>query len=1105
MNIFANLKLRDRMLFIVLLSIVIPLLIIAVIIYKQLTTIEKNTEDDTRLLLKKQLHSFVSVETKHHAQRMNKYLEDISRKVQYLSLIGSNIIENPKFYANKSKWDVRTKIYRDPEGRYTSYKNDTVNVFLPRQAVLNEKVIELINGTAYLDDFFFIEYHNQEDIVAIWLALQEQRYARIYPNRMQSEKLPADYQLEEPDLATLAQLPKYPNVKVLWVPPYQDRTGEGQVVSCVSMIVSPDNRYRGTIAIDLSMKKILQNFVPYYKDKDIFSFLIDADTNIIAIEKKNKNYFAIPQTAAGIYSLATSSDNEIKSFARHLRNSDSGIENIMTDNSERIFSFYKVPETNWKLVVSASIDELRKEAAPIIGKIHNKFRIIKIIWIALFVFLLFLCMGGMVKLSSDIVQPISQVADAATQLEKGEIPHTLLVERKDEIARLVHSFNNLLKSLVQREQHVKGIQNYLESIIRNSPDTIIVADLQLNIVNFNKAAELLLGYKIDEAVDKNLASLFDDDRIIKELVEKAKKDTIIHGQEVVFISKNKTKIDVLISLSIVRNEVFNMDELILIAKDVREMKQREIEVMKRVKQLEMLHKTIFAALTAMDLDYLLQNMAKTIQETFLYNSVGIYAVDNNRKELYLKGKAGPYKHLLPDDAKQEFSEGILGLVARTGESYLCQDTLHDPYYIQKDIPNTKSELCVPIRSENDIVGVINVEEAQTNAFDAHDVLTIEAIAASLYTCIKNIDLYRHLKNRIDELTAFYEFSRTLMSTLDMDVLISRILNILRTTFNYSTASILKMDEKDNMLRLLANFGYATQSEQFDRHIGEGIIGLAAQEKKTIVIPDVNKEPRYIRLLPHVQSEIAIPLIYGEKLVGILDVESEHIDFFKQNEINMLTSLATQIAMAIDNASLFVQLQEAHKKLKESFIGILKALTAAIEAKDSYTDGHVQRTSYYAEKVARELKLNEELVESIKYASILHDIGKIGVPETILTKPGPLTDEERKLIQKHPEIGVTIIKDIEFLKEALPSILCHQERYNGETHEEFPGYPAGLKENDIPIGAHIIAVVDAYDAMTSDRPYRKAMSHEEAIAVLLREKGKQFHPKVVDAFLHILQK
>jgi uncharacterized domain HDIG len=185
-------------------------------------------------------------------------------------------------------------------------------------------------------------------------------------------------------------------------------------------------------------------------------------------------------------------------------------------------------------------------------------------------------------------------------------------------------------------------------------------------------------------------------------------------------------------------------------------------------------------------------------------------------------------------------------------------------------------------------------------------------------------------------------------------------------------------------------------------------------------------------------------------------------------------------------------------MKKSYVDTVNALSLAIEAKDQYTEGHSSRVVYYAEKIGREMRFSENHIDNLKIASILHDIGKIGIPEAILNKPGRLTDEEYAVIKSHPSIGANIIKDIDALKGISDVIKHHHERYDGK------GYPDGMGGDRIQLDAYIISLADAYDAMCSDRPYRKAMTREQAVDIIKQERGKQFNPKVVDVFLKILE-
>jgi hypothetical protein len=203
------------------------------------------------------------------------------------------------------------------------------------------------------------------------------------------------------------------------------------------------------------------------------------------------------------------------------------------------------------------------------------------------------------------------------------------------------------------------------------------------------------------------------------------------------------------------------------------------------------------------------------------------------------------------------------------------------------------------------------------------------------------------------------------------------------------------------------------------------------------------------------------------------------------------------------AELVDGLVAVNARLRRDLQRVVRALTGALEAKDAYTEGHLQRVTGYAVEVGRRMGLDERELELLQIAATLHDVGKIGIPETILNKSGPLDAEEWEAMRRHPEIGARLLASLDGLQAAAPLVLHHQERWDGGTAGDFPGYPAGLAGQEIPLGARIIAVVDCYDAVTTDRSYRRAVDDQRARQILRAERGRQFDPEVVDKFLAIL--
>lgn len=253
------------------------------------------------------------------------------------------------------------------------------------------------------------------------------------------------------------------------------------------------------------------------------------------------------------------------------------------------------------------------------------------------------------------------------------------------------------------------------------------------------------------------------------------------------------------------------------------------------------------------------------------------------------------------------------------------------------------------------------------------------------------------------------------------------------------------------------------------------------------------------------SLVCIPSYFGSDLLGLLLLGGKkNGKEFGRDEIDFFTALASDVAMAIRNAQLFKELETELQKKHRLFIQTTIALAAAIDAKDHYTHGHTSRVTGLSLEIARKLNeknkqaLNQKFMENLHIASLLHDIGKIGVPESILNKEGPLNEEERRRIEEHPLVGVTILHPIKELEEPILGVKCHHERYDGS------GYPEGLKGEGIPLIASIISVADALDAMITDRPYRKGLSKKEAIEEIKRVSGKQFDARIAEVLVELYE-
>ena len=352
---------------------------------------------------------------------------------------------------------------------------------------------------------------------------------------------------------------------------------------------------------------------------------------------------------------------------------------------------------------------------------------------------------------------------------------------------------------------------------------------------------------------------------------------------------------------------------------------------------------------------------------------------------------------------------------------------------------------------------------------------------------------QELKKSKDQLSILYQISRSISSTLELDNILKVILDFSVKISGANRGSVMLLDEKKNVFFIKAAYNL---SEKIIREItfakDENTIGWVVKNKKPLYIKDLEQDKRFSKkegIDYKLKQLLMVPIIIEGEVKGVINLDNN--TSFTTDTINLLKSFSEQVAVAINNARLY-------QKIQDSYFEIVKALAQAIEAKDPYTHGHSARVMEYAVSIAQKLGLPEEEIELLRYAAILHDIGKIGVRGIILNNPDGLTNEEYDEIKKHAAIGENIVQPIELLQPIRPLIRHHHEWYNGK------GYPYGLSGENIPLGARILAIADAYDAMKSDRPYRRALTEETAIQELKRGSGTQFDSKIVEIFLEILK-
>lgn len=352
----------------------------------------------------------------------------------------------------------------------------------------------------------------------------------------------------------------------------------------------------------------------------------------------------------------------------------------------------------------------------------------------------------------------------------------------------------------------------------------------------------------------------------------------------------------------------------------------------------------------------------------------------------------------------------------------------------------------------------------------------------------------------EELNAFLGIAQVINSTLGINQVLDKVLTESQKALVADAATLWLVNEETQSIEPRAVRG--PKAKEFDGVVlkkGEGIAGKVIEQKEAALVTDVMRDPNWAFRIDSLtgyttRSILTVPIIWNEKSIGCFQlVNKKDGNLFTNEDLRFAVSVANLSAIIIVNA----QLYEEQKKLMMS---ITRTLTAAVEARDPYTKGHSQRVKHIALKIGEKLGMNAQEQMVLEMASFLHDIGKIGVPDYILLKEGELTIDEYAQVKKHARIGANIIAQIEpasYVRDAYLVALYHQEKFDGS------GYPNGIKGKDIPLMARIVAIADAFDAMTSERPYRAAMSLDKAVHELLGNKGTQFDPELVEVLLSVI--
>ncbi len=424
-------------------------------------------------------------------------------------------------------------------------------------------------------------------------------------------------------------------------------------------------------------------------------------------------------------------------------------------------------------------------------------------------------------------------------------------------------------------------------------------------------------------------------------------------------------------------------------------------------------------------------------------------------------------------------------------------------HLQEPLPFPQGTLAVagvPISARDKKTGVIWIFREQP--FTPLEVNILTEVGEITGVSFQRAEQYEQTQRRLHRLSALHAIDQAITGTFDLNVTLNVILDQVVTQLEVDAADIFLYKQKTHTLEFGEGRGF-NHTDSSHQQVRErvGLLWQVARERALVNIPNLPQRPQtYVRRCL-IEEEgfityFGIPLIAKGEIKGVLEIFHREVLQIDYEWINFFKTLANQAAIAIDNAALFENLRKSNMKLDLAYHSTLEGWVRALDLRDEESQGHTKRVTQRTLRLAKAMGLDDEELVHIRRGALLHDIGKLAISDDILNKRGQLTEEEWEHIKKHPVYAQEMLSEIEFLHPALDIPYCHHEKWDGS------GYPRGLKEERIPLAARIFAVIDVWDSLTSDRPYRDAWPEEEAIQYIVEHAGTHFDPAVVKTWMDV---
>jgi PAS domain S-box-containing protein len=710
---------------------------------------------------------------------------------------------------------------------------------------------------------------------------------------------------------------------------------------------------------------------------------------------------------------------------------------------------------------------------------------------------------------------------AIEMLKSGATDYVL----KDHLARLVPAVRRALKEFNERverrlaEIDLQRMSRRNKLLLESAGEGIIGLDKTGRHIFVNPAAARMLGYSPQEMIGRESHPLWHHTRPDGSpfsdrecpVYETLKSGKVFKCEEDVFWRKDGTSFIVeYASNPVIENGI--IVGCVVVFNDITQRKKSELELKRAARALKALSSCNQALVRAANEKELLKEVCNILVDTCGYRFVWIgFARETEEKEVEPVNYAG-YENGYLKNVKVRWSDtplgqGPVGTAIRTGLPSITRELATNPAFApwreEALSRGYASILALPLLVGGKTIGSLAIYASDPDSFDSGEMELLLEMSDDLAYGIEALRTRQEheraeaqVRKQLRHIRAQRNIDIAIISSLDLRLTLEVLMEQIKNLLGAGAVSVLLANPQTMALEFSTGQGFRGDAARARALGPESLPGKVAMERKPVVIADLDKQGMVCQIASQEDFHfyMAVPLISKGQVKGVLEV-FKRTPFQPDPEwLKYLESLAGQAAIAIDNAGLFEDLQKSHDQLVLAYESTIEGWSRALDYRDKETEGHSRRVTRITVDIARAMGISESQLTHIRRGALLHDIGKLGVPDKVLFKAGKLDEEEWKLMKRHPEIAYELLSPISYLWEAIDIPYCHHEKMDGT------GYPRGLKGEQIPLAARIFAVVDVWDALNSDRPYRPAWPREKILEHMRSLSGTHFDPRVLELFL-----